>query len=108
LVINIKSYESEYCDKVEREIHLTFDFYEFIVEFVQEMDRILERYGLVGYRENWSYEFPVGLYLMLKNICKGQNRLAISKLVAEQHFGTDATVSDLDKELELLREARSY
>lgn len=105
MIINIKNYESEYSDKVEREIYLTFDFYEFMAEFVQEMDRILERYGLVGYRENWSFEFPVGLYLMLKNICKGQNRLAISKLIAEQHFGTDATVSDLDKELKLLREA---
>ncbi len=104
LIINIKNYESEYSDKVEHEITLTFDFDVFLAEFVQEMDRVLRFYGLVGYRENWSFEFPVGLYLMLKNICMGQSKLAISEITADQHFGTDATVSDLEKELDLLRE----
>ena len=104
LLIHIKNYESEYSDKVEKEIPLTFDFDDFLSEFVQEMDRVLRCYGLVGYRENWSYEFPVGLYLMLKNISKGKNSLVLDKLTAEQHLGTEATVSDLNKELELLRE----
>ena len=102
LFIDIKCYECAESDKVESEIHLTFDFYEFLSEFVQEMDRILKCYGLVGYRENWSYDFPIGLYLMLKNICKGKNRLAISEIDPDQHFGAEAAVSDFDKELELL------
>lgn len=105
LVINIKNYESRYSDKVKKEIRLTFNFYEFLAEFLQEMERVLRFYGLVGYRENWNFEFPVALYLMLKNICKGQNRLDISEIAADQHLGMDAKVSDLDKELELLREA---
>lgn len=87
-----------------QEITLTFDFYDFPDEFVWEMDLVLRCYGFVGYRENWSIDFPVGLYLRLKNIYKGHSKLAISEITAEQHFGADATVSDLNRELELLRE----
>lgn len=75
----------------------------FLTDFLREMERILVLYGLVGYRENWNYEFPLSLYLMLKNISKGKNKLAINKLKPEEHYGTEALASDFDKEIKLLR-----
>lgn len=103
LTINIKTYEFEHSKEISEEKTLTVNFDKFLDSFVAEMERILNFYGLIGYRENWSYEFPLSLYLKLKNISQGREELEIAEKLAEEHFGTNAVVSNYSKEIELLK-----
>ena len=103
LIIDIRNYEDSDSDIVEDEITLTFVFDEFLKEVVQALENVMQHYGFVGYRESWGYEFPIGMYLMLKNICHGKTKLTVNE-ESENQYGLDETVSDFDKELELLKE----
>ncbi len=102
LDINIKTYACEQSRQIKAENTIKIDFVEFLAAFVVEMERVIKYYGLVGYRENWSYEFPLSLFFRLKNIVQGQNELVLGEKLAEEHFGTQAVVSDCVKEIELL------
>lgn len=49
---------------------------EFIKEIVSSLDLLLMKYGLVGYRENWSRaDFPIGRYLKLRH-CRCRNAIS--------------------------------
>lgn len=103
LHINIKTYGDVLSKSVDEEINLTCDYYDFLNDFIKEMDRVLSCYGLIGYRENWTYEFPLSLYLKLKNICKSKNHMEYKTLSADDNCGTEVLVSNYSREIELLR-----
>lgn len=75
---------------------------DFVNVFVNEMDRILACYGLIGYRENQGYEFPLSLYLMIKNSNIVKKELEFGILKEDEHYGTEAMTSDFDKEIALI------
>ncbi len=102
LEICIKTYACEQSRQIKAENTIKVDCAEFLAAFVAEMERVIKYYGLIGYRENWSYEFPLSLFLRLKNIVHGQNELVIGEITADKHFGTEAAISDYAKEIELL------
>jgi hypothetical protein len=34
---------------------------------IREVDSVIKKYGIVGYKENWDHEFPLSTFLKLKN-----------------------------------------
>lgn len=102
LIISIKSYGDNDSHEVIDKINLKMNFDDFVNVFVNEMDRILVCYGLIGYRENWGYEFPLSLYLMIKNSNIVKKELEFGMLKEDEHYGTEAMTSDFDKEIALI------
>lgn len=102
LRIHIETYKDSQSKSAHDEITLTCNYIMFLNSFLAELERVLESFGLVGYRENWTYEFPVSLYLKLKDIAGGKDKLDYKTLSSEDNCGTEVQVSDYDKEIELL------
>ena len=54
---------------------------EFIQEIVKSLDSLLIKYGLVGYRENWSRaDFPIGRYLKLKHFIQHNQLIDVENI----------------------------
>lgn len=102
LHIHIKTYEDEATKVADEEVTLVCDYRSFLAEFISEMERVLSIYGLVGYRENWTFEFPVSLYLKLKDIAGDKNNLSYRTLSAEDNCGCEVRVTDYTAEKDLL------
>lgn len=101
LDINIKKYEDERAQTPDEEITLTFNYHDFIGEFLAETKRTIKRYGIVGYRQNWSFEFPVSLYLMLKSMIS-EKKLSIDSIAVGDNYGMKSVFSEFEEEIELL------
>lgn len=100
LRIHIKKYvDGDINEDYEEEI-LICEYHKFLSAFISEMERVLSTYGLIGYRDNWTYEFPVSLFLMLKDI--NMKTLSYKTLSSEDNCGDEVQVSDYIKERELL------
>ena len=68
------------------------------------MDAVLHRFGLLGCRMEWASEFPLSLFLKIKDIAAGKNALSRSVVIPpEQDFGAEAAGSDFAAECELIQ-----
>ncbi|WP_330945615.1 hypothetical protein, partial [Streptococcus anginosus] len=77
LYINIKNYEDDITAEYDEDITLEFNALDFLQDFINEMNEIIKKYGLLGYRKSWGYEFPTSLLLKLQDICSNNNILQI-------------------------------
>lgn len=103
LHINIKCYKNRKAEVACEEVLLVCEYRRFLADFILEMERVLSVFGLVGYRENWSYEFPMSLFLMLKDSSNGINTLSYVTLSAEDNVGSEVQVTDFTSEKELMK-----
>ena len=67
-------------------------------------DALLRRFGLLGYRLEWESEFPLSLYLKIRDIASGQCKLSVSALPEEENCGMVAQCSDFAAECSNLNE----
>ncbi|GGE61302.1 hypothetical protein [Priestia taiwanensis] len=72
----------------------TCNFNEFVLCVVKELDRLIKRRGLLGYRQAWqTHTFPLDAFLALKHACLYNRPFELTK----NHSGTS-----LEEELVLL------
>lgn len=102
LYINIKNYEDDITAEYDEDITLEFNALDFLQDFINEMNKIIKKYGLLGYRKSWGYEFPTSLLLKLQDICSNNNILQIDVLTEEENFGRETEKTNLSSEIELL------
>ena len=103
LHIHIKTYVDGYTEAAREEVLLVCEYHRFLADFISEMERVLSEFGIVGYRENWTYEFPISLFLKLKDSSKDINTLSYGTLSAEDNVGLEVQVTDFTSERELLK-----
>lgn len=77
----------------------------FLYDFISEMDSVLQRFGLFGYRMEWESEFPLSLFLKIKDIVSGKNALCLSVVIPkEENAGIEANGSDFSVECNILKD----
>ncbi len=77
----------------------------FLQDFIAEMESVLQRYGLFGYRMEWESEFPLSLFLKIKDIASGKNDLRLSVVIPEEeNAGIEVKGSDFSVECDILKE----
>ena len=103
LHIHIKTYLDGHTEAACEEVSLVCEYHRFLADFISEVERVLSVFGLVGYRENWTYEFPISLFLKLKDSSKDINTLSYGTLSAEDNVGSEVQVTDFTSERELLK-----
>ena len=80
-----------------------FDKNLFLRDFTAEMDDVLQRFGLLGYRSEWDAEFPLSLYLKIRDLAAGQQTVSCDDEVpAADNMGVEAARSDFAAERRLL------
>ena len=68
------------------------------------MDSVLQRYGLFGYRMEWESEFPLSLFLKIKDIASGKNALSLSVIIPEEeNLLGEVKGSDFSAERDILK-----
>ena len=76
----------------------------FLHDFVKEMASVLQRYGFWGYRTEWDSEFPLSLFLKIKDIASGANNLSLSVIIPQaENNGIEAKGSDFSLECDILK-----
>lgn len=91
-------------DEISEEVCFRFDDKLFLNDFLAEMKALLKKYGLLGYKTEWEYEFPLSLLLKLADISDGNNRLKLSDVPSEENMGLDSVMSDFSAEADILNE----
>ena len=77
----------------------------FLQDFIAEMESVLQRYGLFGYRMEWESEFPLSLFLKIKDIASGKNELSLFVInPGENNKGIEIKGSDFSVECDILKE----
>lgn len=100
-VIEYDGYESENILS-DKTVILNKD--KFLQDFIEEMDSVLQRYGLFGYRMEWESEFPLSLFLKIKDIASGKNALSLSVIIpGEENNGIEVRRSDFSLERDILK-----
>ena len=80
-----------------------FDKNLFLRDFTAEMDDVLQRFGLLGYRSEWGSEFPVSLYLKIRDLAACQQTISCDDEVpAADNMGEEAVRSDFAAERRML------
>ena len=80
-----------------------FDKNLFLRDFTAEMNDVLQRFGLLGYRSEWGAEFPMSLYLKIKDLAAGQQTISCDDEVpAADNMGEEAVCSDFAAERRML------
>lgn len=102
LYINIKNYEDDITAEYDEDITLEFNSFDFLEDFVNEMNEVIKNYGLLGYRKSWGYEFPTSLLLKLQDICSNHNTLNIDIIAENENFGCETEKTSFHSEIESL------
>ncbi|SFF09061.1 hypothetical protein SAMN04487969_113153 [Paenibacillus algorifonticola] len=105
--ITIKQYKDGIKELNGQELHEQVlseicEIREFIIHLVASLDMIISKYGLVGYRENWSRgDFPIGRYLKLKHYSLHGTPLHVD--VLNENEWNEYSKTNLEYELEILK-----
>ena len=102
LHIHIETYEDSHTEEPYKEVLLVCEYHKFLEDFIAEMERVLSVFGLLGYRVNWSYEFPISVFLKLKDNSKVESTLSYGTLSAENNVGSEVQVTNFTSEWKLL------
>ena len=80
-------------------VTLTLDKDRLLRDLAEELGEVLARFGMYGYRSEWRHEFPLSLYLHIKDLAEGTDITALNKRISEQeNMGIAADGSDFGKE----------
>lgn len=104
LSINIKTFEDDTKQKLEGEIVLEYNSYEFVQAFISGIKDMLGKYGLLGYRDAWEFEFPTSLFLQLIDLHTDQNLVQLVLLGEEDNVGIEIKGSSFNNECKILKE----
>ena len=74
-----------------------------LTEIIKEMDSLLTKHGIVGYRETWTaHDFPLSSYLKLKHFLNVNRQFEMEYIPGEQKGYRGYYKSDLNFELSLI------
>ncbi|MEH6943784.1 hypothetical protein V7014_18465 [Bacillus sp. JJ722] len=90
--------DTEILEKVELSTNCSYD--EFLGEVLNEVERILKEYGIIGYKNMWiEHDFPLSTFLQLKYYLENRTEFPITK----RTFGHSEEIkSDIEMELNYL------
>ena len=108
LHIHIRTYKNREAKEACKEVLLVCEYHRFLTDFILEVERLLSVFGLIGYRENWTYEFPISLFLKLKDSFNDINTLSYRTLSAEDNVGEKVKVTDFISEIELMKSIKNF
>ena len=103
ITIHIDSFSSMECEELIRSEHLCFPKASFLQDFITEMERILNKFGLYGYRMEWDSEFPLSLFLKLKSVYEKTDVMSVSEISEMENQGVIASCTSLEKECKMLQ-----
>lgn len=102
-ILNIKAvyYEDAFSkDKNKTLIKTEYPYDNFIMIVLKEIDALIKRHGIIGYREEWyDFDFPLTTFLKLKHYIIHKQKYPIQEVQGE--FDKE-TRSNLKYDLELL------
>ena len=101
LVFRVVAYESSIRKEKSEEIVIRVKRDDFLEDFLSEMSDVLRRFGLLGFRTEWSYEFPLSLFLSLKNAYDGRLDPVTWK-DGSDNMGREYRSTDFAKEKEMM------
>jgi len=85
----------------EVKIETTCSYNEFLKAVIKEIDKLIKKYGIVGYRETWyEHDFPLSTFLKLKHYILNLNRYPI--IMIESYLGDELEKTDLQNDIQLL------
>ena len=101
LTIEATYYENAFIEDQTRTILKTECPYdEFIKTVIRELDALIKKHGLIGYREEWyDFDFPLTAFLKLKQSIIHKQAYPVREVQGELDIETR---SDLSYDLELL------
>ena len=80
-------------------VTVTLDKDVLLRDMAAALGEVLERFGIYGYRYQWKHEFPLSLYLHIKDLAENGDSTALSKVISEsENMGIAAEGSFLSKE----------
>jgi hypothetical protein len=106
MLLEITTYE-DVSTSLDPKIIIQFEcsYEEFLSEVMSEATRILNEYGIVGYKEMWyEHEFPLSSFLILKYYIKNHSKFPLENKKAGHK---EVYNSDLEMELSFLRQSRT-
>lgn len=102
-ILKIKAdyYQDEFSkDNAKTLIKTEYQYDDFLMVVLKEIDALIKRHGLIGYREEWcDFDFPLTTFLKLKQYIVHKKYYPIQQIQGE--FDTE-TRSNLKYDLELL------
>ena len=104
LVFDVVEYESLEKKKKQGEVSIRVNRNSFLKDFLNEMDGVLNRYGLLGFRKEWEFEFPLSLYLCLKDYYLGQSNPIVKKEISDDwnNLGSEYQSTDFNLEKKMM------
>lgn len=101
LIINADYYADEFSkDNTKTLIKTEYPYDDFLMIVLKEIDALIKRHGMIGYREEWhDFDFPLTTFLKLKNYIIHKQKYPIQEVQGEVDTETR---SNLKYDLELL------
>jgi len=103
-IITEKIYDDDNFKKetVSTTVIVPKDF--FLHDFLMEMKKIINMFGLIGYRTEWGYEFPLSLYMQLWDVFRKNKDLIIKEKVVDgpENLGVNYEMTDFVRECEII------
>ena len=102
LIFHVVTYESQKSDKEIENKTVQIKTETFLNDLIDEMQDILQRFGLYGFRYEWGYEFPLSLFLQLKDIRDNTQLLTLSVKYGSDNLGLEYCASSFEGECDFL------
>lgn len=102
LIFHAVTYESQKSDKEIENKTVQIETEIFLNDFIDEMQDILQRFGLYGFRYEWGYEFPLSLFLQLKDIRDKTQLLTLSEKDGSDNLDLEYCASSFECECDFL------
>lgn len=84
-------------------VDATCNFFDFVKMVIKEADKILLRYGIVGYQNLWAeHEFPLSSYLQLKYILMEADKISLQTKEKVGGQSKSCEKNELKQELQFL------
>lgn len=102
LIFREITYKNSNSNEVIQDSTVIIEKETFLIDFIDEMQAVLERFGLFGYRQEWGYEFPLSCFLQLKDIANKTEQVIGSKRDGEDNLGMEYESTDFKNELKMM------
>ncbi len=85
-----------YGEEITSKINAECDYDEFLSEIIREMKALLKKYGVVGYKDNWGYDFPLTALIQLNYYLKNKTLYPFTMIIEDY---SELSCSDLNNDL---------
>lgn len=98
--ILIKVIEDDgFGEEIISKINAECSYDDFLSEIIREMKVLLNKYGIVGYKDNWGYDFPITALIQLNYYLKNKALYPFTTIIEDY---SELNCSDLNNDLKEL------